>query len=108
MRSIEKKMTDNLIKEIFYEIKIGGEYELDFLLDPTKSALMYKHIKNKLPDLPKKYAIKTVETYFSRLFDSLEDAYDFGRIMNEDNLIDGREKAFLHLTRFELFTVEEI
>lgn len=101
-------MSKSLIDEIYYNIEIGGEEELDFLLDPTKSVLMYKHIKTKLHNLPKKYVIKVKESYFPRFFDNINDALDFGGKIKEIDLTDSREKVFAHLTMFETFSVEEI
>ena len=101
-------MNRSLIDEIFYNIEIGADEEIDFLLDPTKSVLMYKHIKTKLPNLPKKYVIKVKESYFPRLFNGINDAIDFAEKIKETDLTDSREKIFAHLTMFEMFSVEEI
>lgn len=97
-----------LIKEILYANEIGCVEDIDFLLDPTKSALMYKHIKNKLPTLPVKYAIKVKESYFPRLFNGLNEALDFACKAKEEDLTDANESIFIRLTIFELFSIEEI
>ena len=97
-----------LIDEIIHSIGEGYDENLDFLLDPNKSVLMYKHIKSTLTYLPKKYAIRVKDEYFPRLFTNFTEALDFAEKMNEDNLTDTKERIFVHFNRFELFEIEEI
>ena len=99
LESLKKQISDN---EEF------GYNDLDFILDPTKNVVLYKYLKDCGVIQNVKYAIKVKEGYFPRLFNSLEEAYECGRLGEENENLTGAETAFFHITMFELFSVEKI
>lgn len=101
-------MKKTLIEQICYIQENGDTDELEFLLDPNKSVLMYIHLREKNLNLPKKYAIKVCEEFFPRLFDNMTEALDFASGGFRKEKLSGREEAFMHLSLFELFNIQEI
>lgn len=103
----EKQEYYDLCQQISYLYNHGMEDQLEFVLDPHRNALLYIYLKDCGIIEDNRYAIKVKDEYFPRLFDNYRDAFDFARGLQTQNLLPS-EEVFLHLSRFELFSVEQL
>jgi hypothetical protein len=97
-----------LLKEQLSNNERFGYNDIDFILNPNRNAILYKYLKDSGVVQKTRFAIKVGKGYFPRLFDSLDEAYEFGRLGDRNENLNGAEEAFFHITMFELFNVETI
>lgn len=98
----------DLLKEQLSNNEEFGYDDLDFILDPNKNAIFYKYIKEcGLTAMPK-YAIKVHQEYFPRLFNYRIAAERFRNLGANNEGLDGREEAFMHITKLANSFIEEI
>jgi hypothetical protein len=98
---------------ILKQINYWGEYsklemDLELILNPLKNITFLKYLKSIGIVTEKFFAIKVGNNYFPRMFKTISDAYDFGRLGEENENLTFEEKIFMYFNKFEMFSVEEI
>jgi hypothetical protein len=105
---INMKQSLELLKKQISDNEEFGYNNLDFILDPNKNVVLYKYLRDCGVVHEIKFVIKVKEEYLPRFFDSMDEAYEFGRLGERNENLSAAETVFFHLTRFELFNVEKI